>query len=126
MPNAPTPAADEGISPMYVIMKQATDQIAGIKHAGNMTTRQEAAELHMIIGLLVKALGYRCDDYRKESLEPDFINLYTQVQESLDAVANMTRPFVEYFDALHPERVRDLTQGTNPEAWDTRNNQTIG
>lgn len=126
MTNAPVPADAQGISPMYTIMHQACGQIAEIKHKGNMTTRQEAMEMHMIIGLLAKAIGYRCDEYRKQSLQPEFVKMYQMAQESLDAVAAITRPFGEHFDALHPERVRDLTQGTNPEGWDTHNNETIG
>lgn len=116
----------QGVSPMFEIMKAARDQVAAIKHKGNMTTRAEAQEMPIIIGLVSDMLDYRATEYRKQSLEPEFVDMYVKGQEALIAVANLLNPLGEYFDALHPERVRDLTQGNNPEAWDTYNNQTIG
>jgi len=127
MPGPTTnPEFHEGTSPMFGIMKSAHDQMAGIQHRGNMTTRAEAYDMPAIIALLAEAFGMRVDQYRRESLDPTFIDLYTKIQESLLAVADQTRTFGTYFDALHPERVRDLTSGANPEGWDTHNNQTVG
>jgi hypothetical protein len=120
------PASHQGTSPMWEIMKNACDQIAGIQHKGNMTTRSEAYDLAAIVAMVGQTVGMRAASYRNESLDSTFIDLYVKAEEALYAVAQQLLPLGEFFDALHPERVRDLLGGNNPSGWDTTTNQTIG
>lgn len=120
------PNSHQGTSPMFMIIKAACDQIASIQHKGNLTTRAEAYDMPACIALIGQVIGLRADAYRKESLDHTFVDLYVKAEAAMYAVANQLLPLGSYFDALHPERVRDLMGGTNPAAWDTTNNQTIG
>lgn len=120
------PSDHQGTSPFFAVVKTACDELAGLQYKGNMAIRAEAYDLPACLAMLADAIGYRADAYRKESLDPDFVLLYAKAQEALHAVAQQMMPLGSYFDALHPERVRDLLNGNNPAAWDTTNNQTIG
>lgn len=121
-----SPASHQGTSPLFMIMKNACDQATGIQHRGNLTTRAEAYDLAAIIAMFGQVLGQRAGVYRKESLDETFVDLYVKAEAAMYAVAQQVLPLGTYFDALHPERVRDLISGSNPAAWDTTNNQTIG
>jgi hypothetical protein len=118
------PMNHQGTSPLWMIIKAACDQIAGIQHKGNMTTRAEAYDMAAAIALIGQVIGLRANSYRRESLDPTFVDLYVKAEAAMYAVANQLLPLGTYFDALHPERVRDLLSGNNPQAWDTTQNQT--
>lgn len=112
----------QGSSVLWHAAARFAAAAAEYRTKGNLEVRDEAYELPDTLAQIASGLQARAEANARESLDPALQAMYARIADSVMAAAQAARDLGPAFDAMHPERVRDLLQGSNPAGWDSVNN----